>query len=173
MARLPNRGGEVNLYAYNFVDQMVRKTPIRGSVLEVGSFNVNGSVRPLFADKSRFPTYVGIDIREGPEVDLVMDSHHLRYPSESWDIIVSCDTLEHDSRPWESLKEFHRVLRPNGWLVVVMSGIGFHEHHYPSDYWRATTNGLRELMKYGGFNVSNAQAIPTNLVCGLGRRNHG
>jgi len=163
----------MNQYAYNYVDQVVKKTDIQGTVLEVGSYNVNGSVRPLFKDTSRFLNYTGIDMREGPDVDVVMNSNALNYPDESWDVVVSCDTLEHDSRPWESIKEFYRVLRPGGWVVMLSAGIGFHEHPYPDDYWRVTVSGMRELMQYGGFDVLNSQIVPPNLVGGVGRKNHG
>ena len=163
----------MNRSAYNYVAAMLKNAEIKGRVLEVGSFNVNGTIRPLFADKMRFPEYVGIDMREGKGVDVVMDSNSLQYPDDSWDVVVSCDTLEHDRHPWESLKEFHRVLRPDGWLVVIAAGIRFHEHHYPDDYWRVTASGMKALMEYGGFDVMNAQAVPPNLVGGLGRRNHG
>jgi hypothetical protein len=56
------------------------KTFIEGArVLEMGSYNVNGSVRDMFALAGR---YVGVDLVEGPGVDLVGFGHARR--SRTW-----------------------------------------------------------------------------------------
>ena len=44
------------------------------SVLECGSYNVNGSVRDLFAVRE----YIGLDWRPGPGVDVVNLVHEYR-----------------------------------------------------------------------------------------------
>ena len=40
-----------------------------GMVLDIGSLNVNGSVRHLFTDAEK---YIGIDFREGKDVDVYL-----------------------------------------------------------------------------------------------------
>ena len=42
------------------------------NVLEIGSLDINGSVRPMF--KPFQLTYTGIDMQEGPGVDIVVDA---------------------------------------------------------------------------------------------------
>ena len=42
-------------------------------ILEIGSYDVNGSVRKYFLDSN----YLGTDLIEGPSVDLVADGHLL------------------------------------------------------------------------------------------------
>ena len=60
-------------------------------VLDIGSFYVNGSPRALFAAAE---TYVGIDSRSGPCVDVVSSAKD--YETDTpFDVVVSCETLEH------------------------------------------------------------------------------
>jgi len=65
-----------------FVQRAVNEYPIKGDVLEVGSYDVNGSVRPIFSDRERFPHYTGVDMRAGPGVDRVAVAR-IEFPSIS------------------------------------------------------------------------------------------
>ena len=57
----------------NFVKEMVDRYGLAGkAVLEVGSYDVNGTVRPLFNGP-----YLGCDITVGPSVDVVADAQSL------------------------------------------------------------------------------------------------
>ena len=126
---------------------------ISGKVLEVGAFDVNGTIRDQFTDKIRFPEYVGVDMREGPGVDFVMDANNLEFPDSSFDALLCCDMIEHDARFWESAREFHRVLRPGGFAIVTAASLTMPPHEYPYDYWRFTTDGIRALGESAGFEV--------------------
>jgi len=55
-------------------------------VLEVGSLNINGTVRDFFDAEE----YIGIDIGEGPGVDVVSGGH--KYKSKKkFDCVISCE----------------------------------------------------------------------------------
>ncbi len=41
-----------------------------------------------------------------------------KFPAESFDGILFLETIEHVENPAEFLKEFHRILRPNGILII-------------------------------------------------------
>lgn len=100
--------------------------------LEVGSLDVNArAVRSLFSGP-----YIGLDMRDGPGVDVVGYAHELPWKSARFDVVVSTEMLEHDPAPWLSMAEMGRVLRPGGHLLVTTRGNGFGEHNEPSDYWR-------------------------------------
>ena len=64
-------------------------------VLEVGSLDINGSVRPLFENCN----YTGIDLGEGRGVDVVahVTDYH-RLDDNEFDVVISTETLEHDAR---------------------------------------------------------------------------
>lgn len=106
----------------------------QGKILEVGSYNENGSVRTLFGNAEK---YIGIDMRSGPGVDLVVNANDLTgFPDEEFDTVVCTEVLEHDSHFWLSLSEMGRVLKIGGHLLLTARGNKFPEHAYPSDFYR-------------------------------------
>ncbi|MEM2196979.1 MAG: methyltransferase domain-containing protein [Sulfolobales archaeon] len=66
-------------------------------VLEVGSRYVNGSVRPLIKRFMQPKEYIDIDIEPGEYVDVVLPAEKLveYFDSESFDVVISTETLEH------------------------------------------------------------------------------
>lgn len=111
-------------------------------VLEVGSLNINGSVRDYFTDCD----YTGIDIGEGKDVDIVCLAHEYEKP-DTYDTIISTEMLEHD-RHWEkSLAQIYRNLKVGGLFVLTCAGPTRAEHGttrtdggwaapFTSDYYR-------------------------------------
>lgn len=61
-------------------------------VLEIGSLNINGTVRDFF-DSTR---YIGADVAEGRDVDVVCNGENLDYPDNSFDVAVSAECFEHN-----------------------------------------------------------------------------
>jgi SAM-dependent methyltransferase len=101
--------------AYSFVATHLAQHPVMGlDVVEIGSFNVNGSVRSLcLAARS----YVGVDVRAGPDVDLVCDGAAL--PADlTADVVLCCEVLEHAPAAHAICAEAFRVLRPCGRFIV-------------------------------------------------------
>lgn len=84
------------------------------SVLEIGSLDVNGSVRPLFAGARR---YLGIDIAPGPGVDEVADAADWS-SDERFDVVVSTEVLEHAPRWSDVVANAWTALAPGGTLLV-------------------------------------------------------
>jgi len=83
----------------------------RSRVLDVGSLNVNGTNRYLFHNSQ----YVGIDIVEGPGVDVVGRAHeHEIIEGEKYDVVLSTNALEHDMYWWLTLPQMIRLLKPDG-----------------------------------------------------------
>ncbi len=100
--------------AYQFVATQAARLPVSdAAVLEVGSYNVNGSVRPLFAGAA---SYVGLDSRAGPGVDVVSDIRN--YHGGPFDIVVCCETLEHDADPGAMIEVMRYRLAPGGLLIL-------------------------------------------------------
>jgi SAM-dependent methyltransferase len=87
----------------------------RAKVLEVGSRDINGSIRPLFDGSD----YTGLDITEGPGVDVVGD---VKDHSGKYDVVVSCEVLEHHPHPQEVIEAAHRLLKRGGTLIVTAAG---------------------------------------------------
>ncbi len=83
-------------------------------VLEVGSFNVNGSVRRYFSDCD----YTGLDWRRGDLVDVVCLAHDMPFDSSSFDTVISASMLEHDPHWDKSLRKMVDVLTDDGSLLL-------------------------------------------------------
>jgi SAM-dependent methyltransferase len=101
------------------------------SVLELGSYNINGSIREHFRDC----VYVGVDWRAGPDVDVVSIVHELALDSESFDTVVSALMLEHDPYWDRSLETMARLLKPGGGMFLSWGGAlnGGHEEDCAPD----------------------------------------
>ncbi len=113
------------------------------TVLDVGSYDVNGSYRNLFDDQAFL--YVGLDIEEGPNVDrLIKKTGEIPYESASVELVVSGQMLEHAPEFWKIFSEMARVLKPGGHLVVIAPSNG-PEHKYPLDCYRFLPDSFRHL----------------------------
>lgn len=112
-------------------------------VCELGSYDVNGSVRPLVRVLKPVE-YLGVDLRPGPGVELVGDvcSGLLADRYEQFDIVLSTETLEHVQSWPLFVHEMKRLSKPEGHLLLTCRGPGFPVHDYPGDYWRFTTEIL-------------------------------
>ena len=126
-------------------------------VLDVGSLDVNGSVRAMFTNG-----YVGVDMREGKNVDHVLNAHGLSafFDLASFDAVVCCEMLEHDDAFWVSMREMNRVLKPGGRLILTTRGLGFPLHEYPDDLWRFTVSAGRKLAEIAGLKEVSVTEDP-------------
>ena len=121
------------------------------TVVDVGSFDVNGTYRHLF-DHPGFH-YRGVDVQEGPNVDIMMDSpSSIPINSEAVDLVVSGQMLEHAPRFWEVFAEMSRLLRRGGILIVVAPSAG-PEHRYPVDCYRFLPDSFRSLAESNGLDA--------------------
>jgi SAM-dependent methyltransferase len=122
----------------------------------VGSQDVgNGSYRALFSENDF--DYVGADMSEGNNVDVVLKSPYqwAEFETDSFDIVISGQAFEHIEFFWLTMSEIARVLKKDG-LVCVIAPRGFDEHRYPVDCYRFFTDGMVALARYVSFEVLHA-----------------
>jgi SAM-dependent methyltransferase len=102
------------------------------SVLEVGSQDINGSVRKHFKNCD----YLGIDLGEAPGVDVVKDIVDYIHPNE-FDVVISSEMLEHCKEWKQALKQMYENIKPGGLFILTCAGPNRHEHgtknHTPQD----------------------------------------
>ncbi len=92
-------------------------------MIEIGSLDINGSVRSLFAGSE----YIGIDPQDGPGVDWVGDA--LDYePGDRVDCVVCCEVLEHSPKWRELVKKGMEWLDEDGVLLITAAGPGREPH---------------------------------------------
>jgi len=96
------------------------------SVLEVGSFDVNGSIRQFFSGGD----FWGIDLMPGPGVDEVVPSGHEFHPraGRSFDVTVSTECFEHNPFYLETLVNMIRLTRKGGAVLFTCASRGRGEH---------------------------------------------
>jgi SAM-dependent methyltransferase len=120
-------------------------------VIDIGSYDVNGSYRPLFERPGW--RYTGVDLEPGPNVDVVLTSpYRLPFSSDSADLVVSGQAFEHVEFFWQTWMEMIRIVKPGGQLFLLAPSRG-PEHRYPVDCWRFYPDGYRALAKYGGVEL--------------------
>lgn len=93
-------------------------------VLEVGSLNINGSVRDMFEACD----YTGVDLQIGPGVDLACPGQLLALPSGHFDTVVSSECFEHNPYWRETFANMLRMARPGGMVLISCATTGRKEH---------------------------------------------
>lgn len=134
------------------------------SILEFGSYNVNGTVR------DRFPkdiAYTGVDRREGPCVDVVCDA--VDYDGEErFELVVSAEMLEHAENPVGVIRAAWRSLAPGGYLILTAAGPERTPHNNNGDhfvpegehYGNIDPEELRGWLVRQGFEILNVTHAP-------------
>ena len=91
-------------------------------------------------------------------VDLQADVHFLPFADQTFDTVVSVAVLEHTRYAWEVAKEFHRVLQPGGFAIVVIPFIQ-PGHGVPQDFVRFSREGIQALMEWADFKVHSVHSM--------------
>lgn len=94
-------------------------------ILEIGSYDVNGVVRSLFGECK---SYVGVDLTDGPGVDIIASGHEVGYDDESFDLTISCECFEHNPYWLETFENMVRMTKPGGLTVFTCASRGRLEH---------------------------------------------
>ncbi len=128
--------------------------PAAARVLDVGSRSMNGPDRDgSYRAATCGRLYVGADIADGPNVDVVMpDPYTLPFEDGEFGAVISGQTLEHCREPYRLVREMARVLAPGGHMILIAPSSG-PIHDAPMDYWRIMPDGMRALGEEAGLEV--------------------
>lgn len=127
-----------------------------GAVLEIGA-----RARSAITRRHRIParlTYVGMDILDGPNVDVVGDAHALSalFPGQRFVAAFSTSVFEHLAMPWKVALELNRILEPGG-VVYTSTHQTWPPHEEPWDFWRFSQHSWRTLFNAAtGFEILEA-----------------
>lgn len=129
------------------------------TVLEVGAFDVNGSVRSVLSELGP-ATYVGVDQRRGRGVDVVCDAERLveRFGPDAFDVVICAEMLEHVEQWQIAVARMVDVVKRGGMLVLTTRSKGFPYHGFPDDFWRFSVAGMRQIVKRCG--LVDAEVLP-------------
>lgn len=139
------------------------------SVLDVGC----GNGAYVFHFRDKYEIY-GVDWTRSknwdadPERFQTADGARLPYPDESFDTVLSFETLEHLDDPGAAVREYFRVCRKNLILTVPNCDItlGMKQSHLLYSHWGDPTHcnffnleSIRQLVINNGFVVSGAETV--------------
>lgn len=97
---------------------------LNSKILEIGSLNINGSVRPFFENCE----YIGIDLGKGPGVDVVCEGQNYNEADNTFDVTISCECFEHNPYWLETFKNMIRLCKPGGIVIFSCATTGRKEH---------------------------------------------
>lgn len=148
--------------AYHFVATVARDHHACAPVYEIGSRNINGTIRGVFHGLG---AYLGVDVAPGPGVDLVVDAATFTPPSPPATVIC-CEVLEHTAAAQTIVTQAARVLAPGGLLIITTAGDGRAPHSAidggvlrDGEYYQNLT--IREITQWaadGGVDALRASA---------------
>ena len=136
-----------NAYCISFGAINLKPEEVKGKrVIEVGSYDVNGSLRPLV--ESYYPAeYIGVDIVEGPGVDIICKAEDIleRFGKESFDIVIATELLEHILDWRESIHNIKNICKPGGIILITTASYGCPYHGHPYDFWRYELEDMKQI----------------------------
>lgn len=127
-----------------------------GRALEIGSRNRSGITRRELVPSEW--EYVGFDIVQGENVDVVGDAHALStvFGRDEFNAVFAVSVFEHLLMPWKAAIEINRVMATGG-VLFVSSHQAWPVHEYPWDYWRFSDQAWHGLFNaYTGFEIVDA-----------------
>jgi len=149
------------LFAFNLVDRdrwvadQAAALPAGSRVLDVGAGSC--PYRHRFAhcryQTQDFAALAPWQLRDGGygQIDYLCDAAHIPVEAGSFDAVLCSEVLEHVPEPIAVVREFARILKPGGRLMLTAPlGSGVHQepHHYYGGY---TEYWYRKFLSEAGF----------------------
>lgn len=136
----------------------------RPNVLEIGSRMRSGNAKAGIPSDAN---YVGFDIIDGPNVDVVGDAHFMasKLPHDHFDFVFSISTFEHLLMPWKVAIDLNKVMKSGG-LAFIHSHQTWPVHDAPWDFYRFSKFGWHGIFnEFTGFEViASAHAEPATVL---------
>jgi SAM-dependent methyltransferase len=139
------------------LDESLTRTTsaIAGEVIEIGGGRKprRGRFRPATTAAAG---WLHLDIAPSQLPHVVGDATALPFAAGSFDTVLCLEVLEYLAGPRAALAEMRRIVRPGGRLVLSVPFL--HRCDGPTDRWRATEHGLRELLSASGWACVSVEA---------------
>jgi SAM-dependent methyltransferase len=113
--------------------------------------------------------YVGLDYYEtatqwyGSVPDVYGDALLLPLASESFDVVILIDVLEHINDTQLLMQQIYRVLKPGGRAIIALPFL-YPVHDAPRDFVRLTEYGITDLAERSNFDIEVCDPIGSPIV---------
>lgn len=130
----------------------------------------------LGCGNKKLPEEIGVDIIDGPLIDIVADLNHypLPFESKSIDIVRSSHCFEHLDNLVTLMEEIHRLLKPGGILEFTVPHVSniefFRDPTHKHSFTLGTMDYFVKDKKPIEYTTINFQYIERNLHFGGGLR---
>lgn len=136
---------------YTAMSQFVPK--LQGKVLDVGC----GQKPYQHLCNEKVSEYIGLEIdspenRANKQADYFYNGKSFPFKNKEFDSVITNQVLEHVFNPDEFLAEIHRILKPEGTLLLTVPFV-WDEHKQPIDYARYSSFGLKHMLQKQGFEI--------------------
>ncbi len=152
-----------DLNQLDFIKKNIKK--FKEPYLEIGTrYSLTWEIRKLFSNSE----YIGVDMEDGPEVDVVLDLTKdfnivdKILNQKRFNTVFCLSVLEHCSNPFMMAENITKLLNRNGVLYVSVP-FSWKFHAFPSDYWRFTPEGIRILFPKIVFNFENSNMATSDI----------
>ena len=125
---------------------LTRKDAVDKRAIEIGSLNVNGTVRNIVQSLG-IAEYIEIDFRKGKDIDILCNAENIveKFGKESFDIVISTSFLEHSENWKKVISNIKNVCKKRGIMLHTTVSIGYGLHEYPSDFWRYELSDMKNI----------------------------
>jgi len=129
-----------------------------GRILDVGS---SGKSRYFNLFKN-ITDYVSLDYNPDFKPDIISDAQFMpMVPDSSFDNIFCGHVLDDLPHPEKAVKEFHRILKKEGILMITVLGLNIGAEDL--NYWRFTPNGIKLLLTENGFEILECEKVGSGI----------
>lgn len=122
------------------------------SVLEVGPDASPSTFQKLVGNQAARWDTLDIATKYVQPTYLVTDNYKFPVPSDTYDIVLSGNVIEHVPKIWRWFPEIARMCKPGG-LVITINPVTWHYHEAPVDCWRIYPEGMKALAEDAGLEV--------------------
>jgi len=139
--------------AFEFISRFATTDEI--TVIEIGSRDINGSIREHFPGAY----WLGLDLHPGPCVDVVCDAMQF-VPGKPVDLVVCCEVFEHVKEWPDIIARTYSWISPGGRILITAAGPDREPHSAidggelrPGEHYEnLTEDRLAEELHFAGFD---------------------
>jgi SAM-dependent methyltransferase len=122
-------------------------------VLEIGPGAFPSDYQKTVGGKLTWDT---LDIYDSPSLTYPKAPlYEFPIPTDSYDVVLSGQVIEHVGKIWRWMAELARVTRPGG-CVITIGPASWPFHEYPIDCWRIFPDGMKALSEDCGLAVEKS-----------------